>query len=295
MLIREPWVLALQAGASSADERARLQRDVEEQLGGHGDWIVLSTCHRLEVYGFGAMPLVEIPVNVSTGEDAVRHAMRVAAGLESAIAGEDEILHQVREALKQARTSRTLDGRLQRLFETAIAAGRQARAGRTASSGNLAQKAVAWLEQKSPLAGKPVLVVGAGRMASNLAHAARLAGGTITIASRDAAKANRLAQVYDGRGIDLASGADLAPRAAAVAVALAGPWHELRAPAGTLPPIADISAPSAIPATIRAGLNGGFLGIDDLFVRTETIPGGYTEGAVRVVSAKTREYLRWLG
>ena len=216
MLIREPWVLALQAGASSADERARLQRDVEEQLGGHGDWIVLSTCHRLEVYGFGAMPLVEVPVKVSAGEDAVRHAMRVAAGLESAIAGEDEILHQVREALKQARSSRALDGRLQRLFETAIAAGRRARAGRTASSGNLAQKAVAWLEQKSPLAGKSVLVVGAGRMASNLAHAARLAGGTITVASRDAAKAKRLAQVYEGRGIDLASGADLAPRSAAV-------------------------------------------------------------------------------
>ena len=295
MLIREPWVLALQAGASSADERARLQRNVEEQLGGHGDWIVLSTCHRLEVYGFGAMPLVDIPVKASTGEDAVRHAMRVATGLESAIVGEDEILHQVRDALKQARTSRLVNGRLQRLFETAIAAGRRSRAGRTAPGGNLAQKAVAWLEEKSPLAGKPVLVVGAGRMASNLAHAARLAGGTITVASRDAAKAKRLAQVYEGRGIDLASGADLAPRSAAVAVALAGPWHELTAVAGHLPPIADISAPSAIAAPVRAGLNGGFLGIDDLFVRTDTVPGAYTDGAVRVVAAKTREYMRWLG
>src|SRR5216684_517043 len=295
MLIREPWVLGLQAGTSSPDERAWLQREVEEQLGGHRDWIVLSTCHRLEVYGFGAMPVVDIPVKVSAGEDAVRQAMRVAAGLESAIVGEDEILHQVRDALKQARASRQVDGRLQRLFETAIAAGRRARAGRTASSGNLAQKAVAWLEEKSPLAGKPVLVVGAGRMASNLAHAARLAGGTITIASRDAAKAKRLAQVYEGRGIDLASGADLAPRTAAVAVALAGPWHELTGPAGPLPPIADISAPSAIPALIRAGLNGGFLGIDDLFVGAETVPGAYTDGAVRVVAAKTREYMRWLG
>jgi len=295
MLIREPWVLALQAGASSADERARLQRDVEEQLVGHGDWIVLSTCHRLEVYGFGAVPLVELPVEVRAGEEAVQHAMRVAAGLESAIAGEDEILHQVREALKQARTSRPLDGRLQRLFETAIAAGRRARAGRTASSGNLAQKAVAWLEERSPLAGKPVLIVGAGRMASHLAHAAKLAGGRITIASRDAAKAKRLAQVYDGRGLDLASAAAVAPHTAAVAIALAGPWHELQAPAGTLPPIADISAPSAIPAPIRAALNGSFLGIDDLFVHTETIPGGYAEGAVRVVAAKTHEYMRWLG
>ena len=295
MLTLEPWVLALQAGASSPDQRARLQRDVEEQLGEHCDWIVLSTCHRLEVYGFGAMPVVDIPVKVSAGEDAVRHAMRVAAGLESAIVGEDEILHQVRDALKQARASRLVNGRLQRLFETAIAAGRRARAERTTSTGNLAQKAVAWLEERSSLAGKPVLVVGAGRMASNLAHAARLAGATITIASRDPAKAERLAQVYEGRGIDLASGADLAPRSAAVAVALAGPWNELTVPAGDLPPIADISAPSAIPAPIRAGLNGDFLGIDDLFVRAETVPGAYTDSAIRVVAAKTREYMRWLG
>src|SRR5260370_903711 len=85
------------------------------------------------------------------------------------------------------------------------------------------------------------------------------------------------------------------PRPAAVAVALAGPWHELTVPAGGLPPIADISAPSAIPALIRAGLNGGFLGIDDLFVRAEAVPGAYTDSAVRVVAAKTREYMRWLG
>jgi glutamyl-tRNA reductase len=241
------------------------------------------------------MPVVDISIKVSAGEDAVRHAMRVAAGLESAIVGEDEILHQVRDALKQARASRLVSGRLQRLFETAIAAGRRARAGRTTSTGNLAQKAVAWLEERSSLAGKPVLVVGAGRMASNLAHAARLAGGAITVASRDPAKANRLAQVYEGRGIDLASAADLAPRTAAVAVALAGPWHELTVPAGDLPPIADISAPSAIPAPIRAGLNGGFLGIDDLFVRAETVPGAYTDSAARIVAAKTREYMRWLG
>jgi glutamyl-tRNA reductase len=287
--------MALQAGASSADERARLASEVEEQIGRHADWIVLSTCHRLEVYGFGSMPAVNSAIQIRAGEDAVRHAMRVAAGLESAIVGEDEILHQVRGALRQARESRSLDSRLQRLFETAIGAGRRARAGRTASSGNLAQKAVAWLGEKSPLAGEPVLIVGAGRMASNLAHAARLAGARLTIASRDAAKAKRLAHVYDGSGMDLAGGANLAPRTTAVAVAPAGPWHELRALAGDLPPIADISAPSAIPAEIRSGLNGGFLGIDDLFVRTETLPGGYTDGAVRLVAAKTNEYMRWLG
>jgi glutamyl-tRNA reductase len=220
--------------------------------------------------------------------------IRVAAGLESAIVGEDEVLHQVREALSEARAARSLDGRLQRLFETAIAAGRRARAGRTAASGNLAQSAVAWLQQRSNLAGGTVLVVGAGRMGSALAHSARLAGAEVTIASRDAARAERLANVYGGRGTDLAGGAELAPKSSAVAVALAGTWDEFQPVLGGLPPIADISAPPAIPAAVRARLNGGYLGIDDLYVRPERLPNGYIDEGDRVVAAKTREYVEWL-
>jgi glutamyl-tRNA reductase len=291
---QSPWLLAVQADYAGADERERLARLVEGTIGGHTDWILLSTCHRVELYGFGAMPDLDSGLQVETGEEAVRHLIRVATGLESAITGEDEVLHQVRDALAHARQSQSLDRRLQRLFETAIAAGRRARAGRTASSGSLAQRAVAWLQQTSTLAGRTVLVAGAGRMGSSLAHAARLAGADVTIASRDATRARRLAQVYDGRGIDLAGGAELAPKSAGVAVALAGVWHEFQPPEGDLPPIADISAPPAVPAAVRARLNGGFLGIDDLYVRTQTVPRAYIDEADRVVATKTSEYVRWL-
>ncbi|MHB8611933.1 MAG: NAD(P)-binding domain-containing protein [Candidatus Dormibacteraceae bacterium] len=290
-----PWVVTVQAGNSSADERSRFERAIERHVAGH-EWIVLSTCHRVEVYGFGAMPdVVTHPCcRIETGGAAVQHLVRVAAGLESTIVGEDEILHQVRDALKQARSSRLLDGRLQRLFETAIAAGRRARAGRTAPGGNLAQKAMAWLEQRATLQGRTVLVVGAGRMGSSLAHAARSAGADLTIASRDAGKADRLARAYGGRGIDLVAAAELAPRSAAVAVALAGPWHEFQPALGQLPPIADISAPAAIPTDLRTRLSGDFLCIDDLYTRSDPVPGGYVSEAVRVVATKTDEYMRWL-
>jgi len=93
--------------------------------------------------------------------------------------------------------------------------------------------------------------------------------------------------------VDLGEGAELAARSAAVAVALAGVWEELARPA-ELPPIADISAPSAVPATVRAGLNGSFLGIDELFSDRPPPPRGYSEAAGRVVVAKTAEYLAWL-
>jgi glutamyl-tRNA reductase len=293
MVAREPWVMAAHADTVGADERDRIARSVERTIAGDGA-ILLRTCHRVELYGLGALPKLDSRLQVETGEDAVRHLIRVAVGLDSAIIGEDEVLHQVREALRIARASRPLDKRLQRLFETAIAAGRRARAGRTAASGNLAQRAVAWLDRRSALAGRTVLIAGAGRMGSSLAHAARQTGADVTIASRDATRAHRLAQVYGGRGIDLAAGAELAPKSAGIAVALAGEWHEFHSLEGDLPPIADISAPSAFPAAVRVRLNGGFLGIDDLYVRTEAVPGGYIEEADRVVAAKTREYVRWL-
>ena len=289
----QPWLMAVQADSASADERDRLALAANERVTDHSDWIVLDTCHRVELYGFGPMPDLGANMRVKLGESAVRHLIRVAAGLESAIAGEDEVLHQVREALSTARTSRSLDGRLQRLFETAIAAGRRARAGRTAS-GNLAQRAVAWLQQRSVITGRPVLVAGAGRMGSALAHAVAVAGAEVTIASRDASKARRLARIYGGHGIDLAGGAQLAPDTAGVAIALAGLWHEFHPPEGKLPPIADISAPPAVPEAIRARLNGGFLGIDDLYVQARMIPRGYIDEAERVVAAKTFEYLGWL-
>ncbi len=294
MRAHQPWLIAVHADAAGADERDLVARAIEEDIGDRADWILLKTCHRVELYGFGAAPEVAIGYQAKAGDQAVHHLMRVAAGLESAMVGEDEVLHQVRETLAQARADRSLDGRLQRLFETAIAAGRRARSGRTASSGNLAQRAVAWLAQRAPLAGRTVLVAGAGRMGSALAHSARLAGADITIASRDAGRARRLAAVYDGRGIDLAAGAELAPKSAGIAVALAGAWDELQPTTDELPPIADISAPAAVPTAVRSGLNGSFLGIDDLYLRKQTVPRGYIEEADRVVAAKTDAYVRWL-
>ena len=294
MSFEQPWVMGVQADTADATDREVVARSVRERIAAHADWILLNTCHRVELYGFGTPPELDARLRVQTGEIAVRHLIRVAAGLESAIIGEDEVLHQVREALGNARSGRALDGRLVRLFESAIAAGRRARAGRTAASGNLAQRAVAWLGERSSLAGNTVLVAGAGRMGSSLAHSAKVAGADIVIASRDATRARRLAHVYGGGSTDLAGGAQLAQQAAGVAVALAGVWHEFQPLDGALPPIADISAPSAVPAAVRSRLNGGFLSIDDLYVHSQPVPRGYIDEAARIVAAKTDEYERWL-
>jgi len=292
MSVQLPWVMSVQADAVAADERDRLARLVEARAGGRPEWIVLSTCHRVELYGVGTVPDLDAQFQVEIGQGAVRHLIRVATGLESAIVGENEVLHQVREALKRACASRPVDPRLQRMFEVAIAGGRRARAGRTTSGGNLAQRAVGWLQERSPLAGRAVLVAGAGRIGSSLAHSASLAGAVVIIASRDPARARRLAHLYGGRGVDLAGGAELASDSAGVVVALGGVWREFQ-PEGDLPPIVDLSAPPAIPAAVRTRLNGGFLGIDDLYTRTQPLPRAYIDEAEQIVATKTREYLAW--
>jgi len=291
---QQPWMVGVQAGNATAEDRERVALVMRGPITDQAQGILLSTCHRVELYGFGSAPRLRGDVRVETGAGAVQHLVRVAAGLESAIVGEDEVLHQVRQALAMARASGSVDSRLGRLFETAISAGRRARADRTVASGNLAQRAVAWLQQKTTIAGRAVLIVGAGRMGSALAHAAKVAGSEVTVASRSATRARRLARVYRGRGVDLAAGAELALGSAGVAVALAGVWHQFQPLETALPPIADISAPPAVPQSVRARLNGGFLGIDDLYARAQALPDDYIENAEQIVDIKTREFVAWL-
>ncbi|MGH7764895.1 MAG: NAD(P)-binding domain-containing protein [Candidatus Dormibacteraceae bacterium] len=291
---QQPWMLGARADAQGAEFRGALATAVNGAAAEHSDWILLDTCHRVELYGFGSMPELDPALRQLAGDMAVAHLLRVAAGLDSAIVGEDEVLHQVRMALQTALATRNLDARLQRLFETAIAVGRRARRGRTAPGENLAGRAIDWLQRKSTLAGRSVLVVGAGRMGSALARAAGDAGAHLTIASRDSNRAHRLAKVYGADSTDLATAANFAGQASAIAVALAGPWRELEPMTRQLPPIADISAPPAVNAEVRAQLNGGYLGIDDLYNHPAPVPPGYIDSAERVVAAKALDYVSWL-
>lgn len=291
----DPWVLTASARDVDADARAAIATSMRKWLAAGHVGVALVTCHRAELYGVGAPPPFEA-VRVLSGIEAITHLLRVACGLESIIVGEDEVLHQVREALSRPASKPGLDLHLHRLFETAIAAGRKARSRRTESSGNLAHSAVAWLRERTDVSRRMVVLAGAGRMGAVLAHALREAGAEVVIASRDVNKATGLAGGYSGRGVDLRQGAELARRSAAVAVALGGPWTELELIAGShhLPPIADISAPQAVPDAVRRRMNGSFLGIDDLYRRDQPLPGAYIEDAERLVAHKAAEYKAWL-
>jgi glutamyl-tRNA reductase len=148
--------------------------------------VELATCHRLELYlegvqeadgpemflrvmgaGPGTADLVRGKLVSRTGLEAGRHLLRVTAGLESAVLGEDQILAQARAAYREACDRRSAGPLLHRLFHAAFRVGKRCRAETSLGSGgrSLAGAAVAVLNRSlHGLRSRTVLVLGVGEM-----------------------------------------------------------------------------------------------------------------------------------
>jgi glutamyl-tRNA reductase len=288
------WALVIDSTQHDAESRARF-RDTIERSGIASSGVVLSTCQRTEAYGFGPVPEGFGGARPMVDAEAARHLIRVATGLESGVVGEDEVLHQVRQALA-ATEAESLDTHVRRLFETAIATGRRARAKRPAMTRGLGERAVEWLAAKTDLHHGQFLVVGAGTMGASLAMSAKRKGADVVIASRTYARANRLAEKIGATATTLEAASKLAQSSIAVAIALSGPWHELR-DAPTCP-IADISTPAALDQSVREALNGTLLDIDRLLAMTPGAGSAEAEAYSRrigpLVDEAADEYVDWL-
>lgn len=173
--------------------------------------LVLSTCNRYEVYLVAdddltrpalldalartsdvAPGLLEEYVDVQCGDEAVRHLFSVAAGLESRVLGEAEVLGQLRAAAQTAAREGTLDDELADLVQWAVRAGRRTRrAGGSphehASVGDEGVRLVA--RRLGRLVDRSVAVIGAGRVAAQVADAVSRAGGGVVVVARDPARA----------------------------------------------------------------------------------------------------------
>lgn len=288
------WALVIDSTQHDAESRARF-RDAIESASIASGGVLLSTCQRTEAYGFGPVPEGFGGAQPVVEGAAARHLIRVAAGLESGVVGEDEVLHQVRQALAESEHE-SLDSNVRRLFETAIATGRRARAKRPTMTRGLGERVVEWLAAKADLRSGPFLVVGAGTMGASLAISAKRKGAEVTIASRSYDRANRLAAKIGATAATLEVASDLAQSSAAVAVALSGPWHELRRAPRC--PIADISTPAAIDQNVRDALNGTLLDIDRLLAMTPGAGSAEAEAYSRrvepLVDDAVDEYIDWL-
>jgi len=142
---------------------------------------------------------------VLRGADAARHLFRVAAGLDSLVVGEPQILGQVKEAFAAATGVKHTGALTNRLFNTAFTVGKRVRAETGLGQGavSVSYAAIA-LARKifSDLKGLNVLILGAGEMAELTGvHLEAQQVKQITIASRTLATAEALAAQLGGRAV----------------------------------------------------------------------------------------------
>src|SRR5450631_659042 len=268
-------VVALIAHARGVPGAAREACAAEcEALAAHDAIIVVHTCHRVELYvalgAFGAGMLPQLPPGGMRLEDAdaARHLISVACGLQSAVLGEDQILHQVRETYALRHAARTLDPVLDRLFQVALNAGRRAHGWFAGSPRSLGDVALDEIERVAgSLLDQPILIVGAGSMSRLTAQAAARRGARVTITNRTAERALALARKLGGKAVEGASDGTLGPFVGAV-VAVSGAWTVHPQDAARLvecgTTVVDLSSPPAVSATLQTDLGDHFMSIDDL-------------------------------
>lgn len=193
--------------------------------------VIVSTCNRAELYAacddveagraaiadfiseyHGIDRSAVLPhIYGVTDLEAARHLFRVAAGLDSLVVGEPQILGQVKEAHTTASTIRTAGTFLNRLFHSSFAVGKRVRTETGLGSGAVSVSFAAVALAKKifgDLKGRTVLVIGAGEMGKLTAMHMKSQGvHQMTIVSRTMATAARTAEAIGG--------------------ASAAPWEEL--------------------------------------------------------------------
>ncbi len=270
------------------------------EAGALQELVVLSTCNRMELYAAGKgilqqdlLSLLEAVHQRALTEfqthfywleekDAARHLFRVAAGLDSLVIGEPQILGQVSQALERARAAGAAGPVLNRLFQAALHAGKRART-ETAISRQPASVASLAATQAIQAAGAAqdlhIVVLGAGEMARLTVAALRKRGAEhIWVLNRTLERAEALASQWQGRAASL-DALEAALAWADVFIASAGAPHflvhaEMVARAMRLRPqrplvMLDIAVPRDVEPAAGHLLNVRLFDIDQLNQRLE--------------------------
>jgi glutamyl-tRNA reductase len=296
--------------------------------------VVVSTCNRVEVYtaisrfhgaagevrrflaDLHGLDLAEFAGHLYDyyEERAVQHLFAVAAGVDSMVVGEAQILGQVREAFAAAQAERSVGPVLSAVFNRAIKVGRRARS-ETGIGAGMASTVTVGLRvaagQLDGLAGRRALLVGAGAMARLAGRALREAGaGELVVANRTPATGTALARELGGRAVPLdqvagelamadlavAATAGPAPTVTAATVADALARRSAGAGTGSAGPLVllDLGVPRDVEPEVR-GLGGVVLADLDALravLETDEGPRREVERVRSLIARETAAYLR---
>jgi glutamyl-tRNA reductase len=181
---------------------------------------ILSTCNRLEIYvvskdaemgirevsqfltDYGQLSLEDLRHHLFLllHDDAVMHLMRVAAGLDSLVLGEGQILAQVKNTHKLGQQHGGIGSILHRLFRQALTAGKRVRTETSIGTGavSISSAAVELAQMKvANLAKESISIVGAGKMSRLLVQHLISKGATdVTVLNRSAKRAEDLKKMF---------------------------------------------------------------------------------------------------
>jgi glutamyl-tRNA reductase len=292
-------------------ERVALERDAAQELAarlaeGGREAVCLSTCNRTELYvaaddaevaehdAVAALAALEPDVEPALyrlqDRAAVLHLFRVAAGLDSLVPGEGEILGQVRIAHELGATGVFLD----RVFRQALHAGRKVRA-QTAigeSPASVSSAAAALAEQVfGTLDGRSILLLGAGKVSEQASRNLRSRGAEIALVANSKTDSAEIEAALASVDVVIAStnAAGLVLDAEVVARAAQGRR-------GRQLVLVDLAVPRDLDPAIR-GLDGCYLyDIDDLEqIVAETLSGRRREAerAESLVAAEAEKFHEW--
>jgi glutamyl-tRNA reductase len=292
--------------------------------------VIVSTCHRSEIYGLVETPesAHEIARRVGEwrglspaeteegffrreGSEAVNHLFRVAAGLDSMALGESEILGQVRQALEIAREAGTSRAVLHRLFESAVAAGKRVRTETEISVHPLSIASIGFelaTRVFGDLRDNTALVLGAGETGALFArHAGEAGVRNLLIANRTAARAEELAARLGATPVpwedvaaqlhtaDVVVGATSSPQPV---VRRAQVEAAMRRRRGRPMLLLDLAVPADIEPSSREIYNVFAYSLDDLEeVARENRQrrAGEIPAAERIVEEESQKFLVWYG
>jgi glutamyl-tRNA reductase len=224
-----------QAPIAVREQLAVPEEQLSERLGrlralpGVREAMILSTCNRLEIFAVADErtaaddilrelgPLAAPHAVERAGDEALLHLFRVAASLDSMVVGEAQILGQVKEAHGQAASAGASGPVLARSLARALSAAKRVRTETAIARGAVSVSSIAvQLARKvlGDLAGRSVLLLGAGEMAQ-LAARELCSGGAseLLVANRSAAAAEELAREVRGVAVSLAELPALVERA----------------------------------------------------------------------------------
>ncbi|MDR7268979.1 glutamyl-tRNA reductase [Pelomonas saccharophila] len=199
---------------------------LRQKLSGTPEAAILSTCNRTEVYVAAPSTLVQPAIAwladaggvqagalrehayVMQGSDAARHAFRVAAGLDSMVLGEPQILGQMKQAVREAENAGALGTTLHQLFQRSFSVAKEVRSSTEigAHSISMAAAAVRLAGQLfEDLAKTRVLFVGAGEMIELTAtHFAAKTPRQMAVANRTLERGEKLAIHFGAEAMRLA-------------------------------------------------------------------------------------------